>query len=90
MPLPAPTFGNRSPYCAGFAASGSAATVILILSLCLASAAGLRTSATARAWLLESWRERLFAVLSRNAGSVVDFFRIPAQNVIELGTRVQI
>ena len=36
------------------------------------------------------WRERLFAMLSRNAGSVVDFFRIPPHNVIELGTRVQI
>ena len=36
------------------------------------------------------WRERLFATLSRNAGSVVDFFRIPAHNVIELGTRIQI
>jgi KUP system potassium uptake protein len=36
------------------------------------------------------WRERLFATLSRNAGSVVDFFRIPVHNVIELGTRIQL
>jgi KUP system potassium uptake protein len=36
------------------------------------------------------WRERLFAAMSRNAGSVVEFFRIPANSVIELGTRVQI
>src|SRR3954462_736067 len=35
------------------------------------------------------WRERLFATLSRNAGVVVDFFRIPVHNVIELGTRIQ-
>ncbi len=36
------------------------------------------------------WRERLFEVLSRNAGAVVDSFRIPANSVIELGTRVNI
>ena len=36
------------------------------------------------------WRERLFATLARNASSAVDFFRIPAHNVIELGTRIQI
>ncbi|HEX7812404.1 MAG TPA: potassium transporter Kup [Burkholderiales bacterium] len=36
------------------------------------------------------WRERLFATLSRNAGSAADFFRIPHHSTIELGTRVQI
>ena len=36
------------------------------------------------------WREALFAVMSRNAGSVADFFRLPHNCVIELGTRVQI
>ena len=36
------------------------------------------------------WRERLFAAMSRNAGSVVEFFKIPNNAVIELGTRVQI
>ena len=36
------------------------------------------------------WRERLFAAMSRNAGSVVEFFRLPDNAVIELGTRVQI
>jgi KUP system potassium uptake protein len=36
------------------------------------------------------WRETLFAVMSRNAGSVADFFRLPNNCVIELGTRVQI
>jgi KUP system potassium uptake protein len=36
------------------------------------------------------WREQLFAAMSRNAGSVVEFFRIPANSVIELGTRIQI
>jgi KUP system potassium uptake protein len=36
------------------------------------------------------WRERLFAMMSRNAGSVTDFFRLPDDAVVELGTRVQI
>jgi KUP system potassium uptake protein len=36
------------------------------------------------------WRERLFATMSRNAGSVSDYFRLPDNAVVELGTRVQI
>ena len=36
------------------------------------------------------WRETLFAVMSRNAGSVAGFFRLPNNCVVELGTRVQI
>jgi KUP system potassium uptake protein len=34
------------------------------------------------------WRESLFAAMARNAGNVVDFFRLPANCVVELGTRV--
>lgn len=36
------------------------------------------------------WRQALFAVMSRNAGRAADFFRIPHNAVIELGTRVQV
>jgi KUP system potassium uptake protein len=36
------------------------------------------------------WGERLFAFMSRNAGSIADFLRLPNNCVIELGTRVQI
>ena len=36
------------------------------------------------------WRERLFAAMARNAGSVTDFFNIPANRAVELGTRVEI
>ncbi|HET9149661.1 MAG TPA: KUP/HAK/KT family potassium transporter, partial [Alphaproteobacteria bacterium] len=36
------------------------------------------------------WRETLFATMAQNAGSIVEFFRIPANSVIELGTRVEI
>ncbi len=39
---------------------------------------------------MANWRERLFATMSRNASSVVEFFRLPDNAVVELGTRVQI
>jgi KUP system potassium uptake protein len=39
---------------------------------------------------MAAWRERLFAAMTRNAGSVVEFFRLPDNAVVELGTRVQI
>ncbi len=35
------------------------------------------------------WREQLFALLYRNAGSATVFFKIPANRVIELGTRIE-
>jgi KUP system potassium uptake protein len=39
---------------------------------------------------MSNWREKLFAAMSRNAGSVVEFFQLPDNAVVELGTRVQI
>ncbi len=39
---------------------------------------------------MANWRERLFATLSRNAGSAAEYFRLPDNAVVELGTRVQI
>ena len=36
------------------------------------------------------WRERLFTAMARNAGSVTDYFNIPPNRAIELGTRVEI
>ncbi|MGH8119342.1 MAG: potassium transporter Kup [Gammaproteobacteria bacterium] len=36
------------------------------------------------------WRERLFATMSKNAGSVVEYFNIPSNRVIELGTQIEI
>ena len=38
---------------------------------------------------LSGMQDRIFAALSRNAGSVTDFFNIPANRVVELGTRVE-
>jgi KUP system potassium uptake protein len=39
---------------------------------------------------MANWREALFAMMSRNAGGLVEFFRLPDNAVVELGTRVQI
>jgi KUP system potassium uptake protein len=39
---------------------------------------------------MANWRDRLFAAMSRNASGVVEFFRLPGNAVVELGTRVQI
>ncbi len=36
------------------------------------------------------WRERLFIAMSKNAMHAADFFKIPTNRVIEMGTRVEI
>ncbi|MFN3077382.1 MAG: potassium transporter Kup [Alphaproteobacteria bacterium] len=36
------------------------------------------------------WRERLFIWMSRNAISATDFFKIPSNRVVELGTQVEL
>jgi KUP system potassium uptake protein len=41
-----------------------------------------------RGW--RQWPDRLFAAMARNTASVTDFFSIPANRVVELGTRVEI
>ncbi len=42
-----------------------------------------------KGWM-QGLRDSLFATLARNAGSVTDYFNIPANRVVELGTRVEI
>ena len=37
-----------------------------------------------------SWREQLFAWMSRNAMSATDYFHIPTNRVVELGTQIEI
>jgi len=39
---------------------------------------------------MAQWRERMFAAIARNASSVVDYFHIPSNRVIELGTQIEI
>jgi KUP system potassium uptake protein len=36
------------------------------------------------------WRERLFAAMARNASSITDYFNIPPNRVIEVGTRIEV
>ena len=36
------------------------------------------------------WREKLFAMMARNAGNAADYFKLPTNRVIELGTKVEI
>jgi len=39
---------------------------------------------------MAGWRDRIFAAMARNAGSASDFFNIPINRVVELGTQVEI
>jgi KUP system potassium uptake protein len=36
------------------------------------------------------WRERLFALMNRNAADVASYFELPADRVVEIGTRVDV
>ena len=36
------------------------------------------------------WRERVFASMSKNAVKASDFFKVPTNRVVELGTQVEI
>jgi KUP system potassium uptake protein len=39
---------------------------------------------------MAKWRERLFMMMSKNAMNAADFFKIPVNRVIEMGTRIEI
>jgi KUP system potassium uptake protein len=39
---------------------------------------------------MATWRERLFVVMSRNAVSAANFFALPPDRVVELGTLVEL
>ena len=39
---------------------------------------------------MAQWRGKLFVAMSRNALSATDFFKIPPNRVVELGTQVQL
>lgn len=40
--------------------------------------------------LLQKWRQQLFILMFRNAHSAADFFRIPANRVVEFGTQIEL
>ncbi len=39
---------------------------------------------------MAAWREAFFALMSRNARDAADYYQIPSNRVIELGTQVEI
>jgi KUP system potassium uptake protein len=39
---------------------------------------------------MANWRESLYATMSRNARDAADYYRVPSNRVIELGTQVEI
>ncbi len=39
---------------------------------------------------MSPWREKLFVAMSRNAAAATDFFQIPTNRVVELGTQVEL
>jgi KUP system potassium uptake protein len=47
------------------------------------------TVVPSRRGAMARWRQNLFEAMSRNSGRAVDYFGIPSNAVIELGTRVQ-
>jgi len=51
---------------------------------------GRNTFVAAARPLLPRWQEKLFLVLSRVASSAGDFFQLPANRVVELGSRIEI
>jgi KUP system potassium uptake protein len=36
------------------------------------------------------WREKLFANMARNAGSITAYFKIPTNRVVELGAQIEL
>ncbi|MCY4752946.1 potassium transporter Kup [Pelomonas aquatica] len=70
-------------------------------ALALCSTKGLQTEPAETSYFLSRetlvpragmahWREALFATMSRNASSAADYFRLPGNAVVELGTKVQL
>jgi len=47
-------------------------------------------AAKGQASQMARWRRQLFATMARNGGSAADYFRLPDNVVIELGSRVQL
>jgi KUP system potassium uptake protein len=51
---------------------------------------GRETLITGRGKGMTQWRKRLFRFLSRNARSATDFFSIPPNRVVEIGTQIEL
>jgi KUP system potassium uptake protein len=51
---------------------------------------GRETLITGKGKGMSAWRKRLFRFLSRNARSATDFFSIPPNRVVEIGTQIEL
>jgi KUP system potassium uptake protein len=51
---------------------------------------GRETLLPTRARNLAFWRKRIFRFLSRNSRAATDFFSIPPNRVVEIGTQVEL
>ena len=51
---------------------------------------GRETLITGKGKGMAPWRKRLFRFLSRNARSATDFFSIPPNRVVEIGTQIEL
>jgi KUP system potassium uptake protein len=51
---------------------------------------GRETLLTGKGRGMSPWRKRLFRFLSRNARSATDFFSIPPNRVVEIGTQIEL
>ena len=51
---------------------------------------GRETLLTGKEKNMAPWRKRLFRFLSRNARSATDFFSIPPNRVVEIGTQIEL
>ena len=49
-----------------------------------------QTLISAKAPGMQLWREKLFFWMLRNAESPMEFFRLPSNRVVELGSQVEI
>jgi KUP system potassium uptake protein len=38
---------------------------------------------------MRTWRKKIFSVMSRNARGATEFFGIPPNRVVELGTQIE-
>jgi KUP system potassium uptake protein len=39
---------------------------------------------------MAGWRKRLFVAMSRNAASPVDYFRLPGERTVTLGSQIEL
>jgi KUP system potassium uptake protein len=39
---------------------------------------------------MRGWRKRLFVAMSRNAASPVDYFRLPGDRTVTLGSQIEL